>query len=219
MGKISANGVLQFLKSMHAAGTVYLWGANCEIITEELLESLKDNFGSERYDKVSLAQVEGKIGADCSGLAEPLSGEDNTASGYYERCKKRGSISKMPKDMICLLFRKEKGKIVHMAFYTGDGMLYEMDDGCEYREFIESQWTYYGIPDWIVQDTKLAVGDKITVKTQLKRYDTALDAKNDTRAKKDLYEPGEFYVYKIDPNTGSVNITKTKGTAGSWVML
>lgn len=221
MGKISANGVLQFLKSMHAAGAVYLWGANCEVITEELLESLKESFGPEHYEKVLLDQVEGKIGADCSGLAEPLSGEDNTASGYYANCKKRGSISKMPKDMLCLLFRKQKGKIVHMAFYTGDGMLYEMWDGCDHREFVESEWTYYGIPDWIIQEEKesLSVGDKITVKTELKRYNTAWDAMNDVRAKEELYEPGEFYVYKIDPDTGAVNISKTKGKAGSWVML
>ena len=225
MGKISANGALQFLKSMHAAGAVYLWGANCEVITEELLESLKDNFGPEHYEKVSLDKVEGKIGADCSGLAEPLSGEDNTAAGYYANCKKRGDISKMPKDKICLLFRKQKGKLVHMAFYTGDGMLYEMWSGCDHREFIESEWTYYGIPDWIIQEDlqddkkSLSVGDKVIVKNALKRYNTARDAKNDMRVLKDLYEPGTFYVYKIDAPTGAVNISKMKGEKGSWVML
>lgn len=75
MGKISAKGALQFLKSIHAAGTVYLWGANCEVITEELLESLKNTFGKKHYEKVSFDEVEGKIGADCSGLAYPLSGK------------------------------------------------------------------------------------------------------------------------------------------------
>lgn len=221
MAKISANGVLQFLKSMHAAGAVYLWGANCEVITEELLENLKDTFGEEHYVNVSLDQVEGKIGADCSGLAEPLSGEDNTAAGYYASCEVRGSVSEIPKDIVCLIFRREKKQIVHMAFYTGDGMLYEMWSGCDHKEFVESEWTEYGIPDWIIQDEKesLSVGDKITVKTELKRYNTAWDAKHDVRAKKELYEPGEFYVYKIDPDTGAVNISKTKGEAGSWVML
>lgn len=221
MAKISANGVLQFLKSMHAAGVVYLWGANCEVITEELLENLKDNFGEEHYEEVSLDKVEGKIGADCSGLAKPLSGVDNTAAGYYASCEVRGNVSEMPRDRICLLFRREKKEIVHMAFYTGDGMLYEMWDGCDHKEFVESEWPEYGIPDWIIQDEKesLSVGDKITVKTALKRYNTALDAKKDTRALKELYEPGEFYVYKIDTRTGAVNISKVKGSPGSWVML
>lgn len=221
MAKISANGVLHFLKSMHAAGSVYLWGANCEVITEELLEKLKNTFGSEHYEEVSLEQVEGKIGADCSGLAEPLSGKDNTAAGYYESCAVRGNVSEMPRDRVCLLFRRKKKEIVHMAFYTGDGMLYEMWSGCDHKEFVESEWTEYGIPDWIIQEEKesLSVGDRIVVKKALKRYNTAWDAKNDIRVLKDLYEPGMFYVYKIDPYTGSVNITKTKGTAGSWVML
>ena len=106
MAKISANGALQFLKSMHAAGAAYLWGANCEVITEELLESLKDTFGEEHYKKVSLDKVEGKIGADCSGLAEPLSGEDNTAAGYYASCEVKGKISEMPRNKICLIFRR-----------------------------------------------------------------------------------------------------------------
>lgn len=221
MGKISANGVLQFLKSMHAAGAVYLWGANCEVITEELLENLKDIFGEEHYKDVSLERVEGKIGADCSGLAYPLSGEDNTAARYYASCEVRGKVSEMPRDRICLLFRRKKKDIVHMAFYTGDGMLYEMWDGCDHKEFVESEWTEYGIPDWIIQEEKksLSVGDKIAVKTAVKRYNTAWDAKNDMRAKDDLYEPGTFYVYKIDPYTGAVNISKTKGKMGSWVML
>lgn len=221
MGRISANGVLQFLRSMHAAGAVYLWGANCEVITEELLESLKDICGKKHYEKVSLDQVEGKIGADCSGLAAPLSGVDYTAAGYYASCEVRGKVSEMPRDRICLLFRREKKDIVHMAFYTGDEMLYEMWSGCDHKEFVESEWTEYGIPDWIIQEEKesLSVGNKITAKKALKRYNTAWDAKHDVRGLKDLYEPGEFYVYKIDSYTGAVNISKTKGKAGSWVML
>ncbi|MBP3617941.1 MAG: hypothetical protein J6J38_07880 [Lachnospiraceae bacterium] len=219
MGKISANGVLHFLKSMHAAGAVYLWGANCEVITEELLESLKDNFGKKHYEKVSLEQVEGKIGADCSGLAKPLSGVDYTAAGYYASCEVRGKVSEMPRDRICLLFRRKKKDIAHMAFYTGDGMLYEMWDGCDHKEFVESEWTEYGIPAWIEeQEIVRKVGAKITTKKVLDRYRNAENAKAGKNALEHPYAPGTFYIYKIDPN-GAVNISKTKEKAGSWVML
>ena len=218
MGKISADGVLRFLKSMHAAGVVYLWGANCEVITEELLESLKDTFGEEHYVNVLLDQVEGKIGADCSGLAEPLSGEDNTAAGYYASCKVRENVSEMPRDRICLLFRREKGEIVHMAFFTGDGMLYEMWSGCDHKEFIESEWTEYGIPEWIEQPDKLIVGGTVITKESLKAYNNAQNAKNGVKPLK-KYAAGVYYVYKIDEKTGAVNITKTKDKPGAWVML
>lgn len=220
MGKISVSGVLRYCKTMFLAGVVYLWGANVEIITKERFEKLKKSFGEKNYEKITFEEVEGKIGADCSGFLYPLSGVDNTAAGYYSSCPDRGKISRMPKDKVCLIFRKEGAKIVHVAIYNGKGMLYEMWDGCEYREFVASEWTYYGIPAWIEkQEDKLVVGGTVTTTEPLLAYNNAENAKNGVKPLKKKYAAGVYYVYKIDVQTSAVNITKTKDKPGAWVIL
>lgn len=217
MGKVSAEGVVRFCKGLHKAGAVYLWGADVEIITADLLDSLRKRFGTGKYSTVSLSMVEGLIGADCSGLLKPLSGKDDTAAGYYKSCVKKGDISKIPLDKVCLIFRKENGNIVHVAVYAGDGTLYEMWNGCDHRKFIESQWTYYGIPEWIEQPDKvLAVGDEVEIGDDVKGYYTAKDAEDGTNAKHTLV-PGKYYVYKLYGK--AVNVSRIKGNKGSWVLL
>lgn len=217
MGKISAEGVTRFCKWMHAAGAPYVWGADCEVITSELLDALKRRFGTKHYQKVSIENVEGKIGADCSGFLRPLSGHDNTAAGYYGECVIKGDIKKMPKDKMCLVFRREDGVIVHVGIYMGDGTTYEMYNGCEHKEFNEKKWDCYGIPDWIVQTKKaLAVGDKITLEEEVDGYRTAADAEKRTNVVHKVV-PGDYYVYKLYGK--AVNISRYKNSPGSWVVL
>lgn len=217
MEKVSAEGVIRFCEMLHKSGAVYLWGADVEIITADLIDSLKDRFGTSKYSTVSLARVEGLVGADCSGMLKPLSGKDNTASGYYASCVKKGLISNIPKDKVCLIFRRENGGIVHVAVYAGDGTLYEMRNGCEHRKFVESQWHCYGIPDWIEQTEKpLVAGDKVTIGEGVTGHRTAADA----IAKKNVCHtlvPGEYIVYKVYGK--AANVTKSKGTPGSWIVL
>ncbi len=219
-GKISATGVIRYCKIMCLACVVYLWGANVEVITKELFEGLKKRHGAKKYADIRFENVEGKLGADCSGFLYPLSGSDDTAAGYYSKCPDRGKISEMPRDKVCLIFRKEGGKIVHVAIYVGDGTLYEMWDGCEHRDFVEKEWTHYGIPDWIEPQTdKLVVGGTVTIAKALPIFYNAQDAKAGKNALKKKYSAGVYYVYKIDSVTGAVNITKQKGEKGAWVML
>lgn len=216
---ISAKGVKRYCNSMYAAGAVYLWGADGQIVTKELIETLKKRFGADYYKDVDLATVEGRIGADCSGFLTALSGIDTTAAGYYEKCKVKGKAADLPANKVCLLFRQEKENIVHVAVYTGDGRLTEMWDGCEQREFKPSQWTFYGISDWIEQKEEkktLAVGDKVEIGKELKGYTTAANAVSGKNASTRVV-PGTYYVYKI--YGGSVNVSKAKGKPGSWVVL
>lgn len=216
---ISAEGIKRYCAAIYAAGAVYVWGADVEVITEELIEKKKARFGTKHYESLNLCNVEGKLGADCSGFLMPISGVDMTAGDYYKKCVKKGKAADLPADKVCLLFRVEDGNIVHVAVYTGDGMLYEMWNGCEHKKFKPSRWTYYGIPAWIEsQEIVRKVGAKITTKKTLTRHRNAEDAKAGRNALKEGYAPGTFYIYKIDP-TGAVNITKEKGKAGSWVML
>lgn len=216
---ISAEGAKRYGTTMHAAGMVYVWGADVEVITEKLIEELKVRYGTSHYKDLNMCDIEGKLGADCSGFLTPLSGLNWTAEMYYRACKKKGKAADLPEDEVCLLFRQESGKIVHVALYAGDGTLYEMWNGCEHRAFKPSQWTFYGVPDWIErQEIVRKVGAKITTKKALKRYNNAGDAKAGRNALKEDYAPGTFYIYKID-SSGAVNISKVKDKPGSWVML
>lgn len=215
--KYSADGVRRYCEMLHRGGAVYLWGADVEIINKELIDGLKKKFGTSKYKNISLTSVEGLLGADCSGMLKPLSGRDDTAAGYYKSCVKRGAVNKMPKSKVCLLFRQEGGKIVHVAIYAGDGTLYEMWKGCDHREFVESQWTYYGIPEWIDQPKEpVAVGDTVTVGDSVTGHRTAADAINGKNASHTM-APGKYIVYKIYGK--AINVTKSKGTPGSWVVL
>lgn len=215
---ISAAGAKRYCAAMHAAGAVYVWGADGQIITGELISSLKKKFGALYYEDIDVKEVEGRPGADCSGFLTAMSGMDTTAAGYYENCKVKGMAAELPADKVCLLFRSENGRIVHVAVYTGDGTLTEMWNGCERREFKPSQWTYYGVPDWIEQQTDkpLAAGDTVTVSKELTGHHTAADAVAGKNVRSRVM-PGTYHVYKVCGK--ATNITKTKGVPGSWVVL
>lgn len=217
---ISAKGFETFLETIFRATAIYMWGADVEIGTEELLELKKKVFGEEHYRDLAAKDIEGRICADCSGLFAPISGYDDTAHGYYEKCVGKGRIGQMPRNKKCLLFREQNGRVVHMAGYEGNGYLVEMWDGCEKREFVESEWTYYGFPEWLEeQPDEIVVGGTVFIADAIKIYNTAANAKNGKSALPFTYPSGEYYVYKIHEVTGAVNITKKKGVAGAWVML
>lgn len=146
-------------------GALYVWGANGQIITKELMDKLYKTYGSSTYNKTyynnKLAAGEGKPGADCSGAVYPVSGYDTTAAGYYNRCKQKGTISSIPKNKVCLVFKKNsKGSINHVGCYTGDGYVSEMASSAKnyQRKPLEGNgWDLWGMPDFI-SDTETVQG-------------------------------------------------------------
>lgn len=141
-----------------SSGAIYLWGANGEIITKELVDRLYRSYGSSTYNRAyydnKLKEGAGRIGADCSGSIYPLSKADNTARGYYNICKVKGSIKNLPKGTACLVFN---AKFTHVGAYMGDGTTIEMRSSAMnvYTEkFKESRWAYYGIPVWLDTSNK-----------------------------------------------------------------
>lgn len=199
------------------ADMVYLWGADVQVITKDLIEKLKKKFGTKHYEKISLEIHEGKMGADCSGFLSPLSGTDMTAATYYAKCPKRGTIDKISTKKVCLIFRKENGNVVHVAIYTGDGYLTEMWNGCERRKFIPSQWTYYGEPDWIEEQiVQYKAGDTIVLEKEYSGHSTATDAVA-KKNKRNTVVDGVYHVYKV--YGGAINVSKSKTSPGSWIVL
>lgn len=146
--------------NLYNGKAVYVWGANGEIITKELIDKLYSWYGSKTYNREyydnKLAEGQGRIGADCSGSIYPLSGADNTAKGYYNACPVKGKIANLPKGTACLVFN---AKFTHVGAYMGDGTTIEMRSSAMnvYKEnFDESRWAYFGIPVWLETETEVA---------------------------------------------------------------
>lgn len=138
-------------------GALYVWGANGQIITKELMDKLYASFKSAKYNRTyynnKLKKGKGKPGADCSGAFYPVSGYDTTAAGYYNKCKQKGAIGTIPKDKICMVFKKNSsGNINHIGLYTGDGYVSEMaSSALNYRrkKLAGNGWGLWGIPDFV----------------------------------------------------------------------
>lgn len=138
-------------------GAIYVWGANCVTITEDMINTLYKNYGSEKYNKAyydgKLAEGRGKIGADCSGALYPVSGYDTTAGGYYTKCTDKGEIGFIPKDKVCLVFKvNSSGIINHVGCYTGDGYVSEMASSkknYQRKPLARNGWDKWGLPDFV----------------------------------------------------------------------
>lgn len=142
-------------------GAIYVWGANGQTITAELMTKLHRSFGSSKYNKEyynnKLKEGKGKIGADCSGSLYPVSGYDTTASGYYSKCLEKGDMSSLPANKVCLVFRKNsKGVINHVGCYTGDGYVSEMASSqinYQRKKINVSSWDLWGMPNFVSDPT------------------------------------------------------------------
>jgi len=138
-------------------GALYVWGANCQIITEALMDKLFKSFGSSTYDEEyyenKLKFGKGKPGADCSGAFFPVSGYDTTAAGYYNKCKQKGAIGSIPRNKVCMVFKKNSnGKINHIGLYTGDGYVSEMASSTknyQRKKLDGNGWDLWGMPDFV----------------------------------------------------------------------
>ena len=142
--------------NLYKNGAIYVWGANGEIITQELIDKLYKTYGSTKYNRTyynnKLVEGKGKIGADCSGSFYPLSKGDATVKGYYQSCQRSGKVGvlkDMPRNVACMVFNKD---FTHIGAYMGDGTTIEMMNStrnCVKQNLNESRWDYYGIPNWL----------------------------------------------------------------------
>jgi len=234
--KVKASEFIEWIESK--VGSPYLWGGQGETLFDMVRKYClsKSQSAAATEKMIAFLMKNGVVDKefyDCSGLGVEFLMDhgalkyDTTADGLYRKCDLIGKDEIRAGDWVFFI---EDGRAVHIGYMVTDTeVVHALDQTVGVvREKLSKrkEWNAAGRPTaYIEYDLekddvkKLKVGDKITVKTELKRYNTAWDAQNDIRVLKDLYEPGTFYVYKIDPYTGAVNITKEKGTPGSWVML
>ena len=166
------NEVISYFENLYSTKSIYLWGANGEIITKELCDKLYKTYGTSTYNRTyydnKLKEGQGKIGADCSGAFCSVSGFDTTAQGYYNKCSSKGDISSINKNKACLVFKgKSTSAINHIGFYLGNGYVIEMKsskDNCVKDKLDGKGWKWFGIPTWIDYSSALNNSESSIVK-------------------------------------------------------
>ena len=198
--------VLLYL-SLGSKGAIYVWGANVDTITKALVEKLYKTYGSLKYNKAyynnKLKEGAGKIGADCSGSLYPVSGYDATASAYYNKCTEKGDISQIPKNKVCLVFKKNlSGTINHVGCYTGDGYVSEMassQKNYQRKPLSGNGWDLWGMPDFITDPNTVM---KEEVKYKMKTLKKGSKGNQVTIFETLMKEAG-YYNGEIDDNFGN----------------
>ncbi len=127
-------------------GCGYVFGANGEVCTSELVNKLQKRFDPNQTGSFRPTYIDhiyknylGKRVFDCSGLIVSICREmgldsrDYTASSlYFYRCKRK-DISDIVRGDLVFKKSKSSGKIYHVGIYLGDGRV------------LEAQGTLYGV--------------------------------------------------------------------------
>lgn len=104
----------------------------------------------------------GKLCYDCAQLARacmaaagiPLVSGANSQWGKTN-FSEIGTINAIPKDMVCLVFRDDGGKMGHVGVYIGDGTVVHArghDYGVVRQSLSDTEFTHYGVPCGLYDD-------------------------------------------------------------------
>lgn len=238
MAKAKTSEFITYIKSK--VGSAYLWGGQGETV-HELIRKLAKQKGQSDASTDKMLTYLTAHGCkdvefyDCSGLAVAyllsvgaISG-DMTADGIYRKCSKISASEARPGDMTFLL--NGSGKAHHIGYIVEDATVVHalnQTRGVITESLSNRKWVY-GRPDFCleydlggkgqentVDISTLQPGDQITLKSEVKGYNTAANAESKVNPTV-TYPAGEYYVYKVFGN--SVNITRKKGVPGAWVVL
>lgn len=147
---------------------IYCWGANMEVATSELMESLYKRYGTSKYNQAyyqnKLVEAQNGCGlvSDCSGMIYPISQSDNSAKGYYANCKEKGTIDSIDLSHSCLVFRgSSPDSISHIGYYNhSNGQVQEMansEKNFQNKDFSPANWNYWGKPSFIDYSSSSAI--------------------------------------------------------------
>ena len=233
MAKLDVKEFSAWVKSQ--VGMPYLWGGQNETLFDLIRKLAKSKNQSTENTSQMLKFLE-NMGIkdvhffDCSGLGvdylirNGVITYDTTAAGLYKKCE---PITDQEVVEGCWGFLKDSSsKIYHIGYVVdGDKIVHAFNQqkGVIIEDRKIRKWIY-ARPDFAFAFEKpqkpqyytLSVGDKVTLTESIKGYnnaDNALKGKNHTVT----YPSGTYYVYK--KHNGSVNISKTKGVPGAWVIL
>lgn len=236
MAKAKVSEFTKYIRSK--VGCAYLWGGQGESLFSLLRKLAKQNGQSDAKTEQTIAYMKSKgikdmEVFDCSGLSVTylLSvgaiSYDMTADGIYDKCKKIKKEESREGDMVFLLNASENA--THIGYLVDKKTVVHalnQSRGVIEEDVSKRKWVF-GRPEFCLEydlneekaetDSKdLKIGDKITIKEPVLGYNTAANAKSGTNPAV-TYPAGTYYVYRV--YGGAVNITRSKGTPGAWVML
>ena len=118
-------------------------------------KSFTDQYGQRVHDCAGL--IKGYLWSDGPNSTPVYNGnQDYGANGFYNACKKKGSISSFDKVPGRLLFRQSGTRMVHVGVYIGDGYVIEAK-GHAYgvvKTKYPGSWTHWGQCHLIAEDVQ-----------------------------------------------------------------
>ena len=136
-------------------GKGYAYGTSGERLTKKLFQELKHRHG--KNFKKSTKQWIMKECYDCSGLVMralqkvgiklPHNAKEAWNSNSW---KEKGDIKNIPKDKLCIVYRKGSDGMEHTGIYLGNGKVIEAkgaDFGVVETSLKEGHWTNFGVPN------------------------------------------------------------------------
>lgn len=233
MPKAKVSEFVPYIKSK--VGAAYLWGGQGESIYGLIRELAKENGQADsKTDKmITYLEEQGACDMefyDCSGLGvkflleKDAVGYDMTADGFYRKCKKIDKSEVKEGDMGFLV--NVNGKATHIGYVVNRKTIVHALNQTRgvIEENINNRKWVFGRPDFCLEYdleekidiATLKIGDKITIDKAVLGYNTAANAKGGVNPVS-TYPSGTYYVFRV--YSGTVNITRTKGTPGAWVAL
>ena len=233
MAKVKASLFIKYIRSK--VGSAYLWGGQGESVYAMIKKVAvsKDQSDSNTEKMLKFLNEHGVKDMeffDCSGLGvkylldQKAISYDMTADGLYRKCTKIDKKDARPGDMVFLV--NASGKATHIGYIVEDGVVVHALNqtvGVIEEQLSKRAWVY-GRPDFCMEYdmepeiniSKLKIGDKVTLNKAVTGYNTAADAKANVNPAV-AYPSGTYYVFRV--YNGIVNITKTKGVPGAWVII
>lgn len=233
MAKARTSEFITYIRSK--VGSAYLWGGQGETLFGLTRKLAKQTGQSDANTEKMIAYMV-QQGArdmeffDCSGLAvsfllgKKAISSDMTADGIYRQCRKIKRQDARPGDMAFLL--NASGKATHIGYMVDWGTVvhaFNQSRGVIEEALDMRSWAY-GRPEFCLDYdlgektdiSSLKAGDRLTLGQATKGYNTAAQALSASKPAV-TYPAGEYYVYKV--YNGAVNITRSKGKAGAWVVI
>lgn len=236
MAKAKASLFIKYIRSK--VGCAYLWGGQGESVYA-MIRKVADSKGQSSANTDKMLAFLAAHGVkdleffDCSGLGvdylldQKAFSSDMTADGLYRKCTKIDKKDVRPSDMVFLL--NSSGKATHVGYAVDrTTVVHALNQtvGVIEEPLAKRKWVY-GRPDFCIEYdleeetteidiSSLKIGDRITLKKAVSGYNTAANARAGVNPVV-TYPAGEYYVFRV--YSGTVNITRSKGTPGAWVVI
>ena len=147
--------------ALSRVGYPYVWGTYGQKLTESLLNQLVAKHGADTVHPEKAKKYIGKICYDCAGFVAKAFNTvgislSTGANSAWNNAKwaSSGTIDKMPKDRVCVLYRRKNDRMQHTGIYIKGNQVVHAK-GIDYgvvKEAFSTSWTHYGIPQNFYSD-------------------------------------------------------------------